>query len=117
MFFNIVTPAYAQCVPGLGGIDLGDCIKNNEGQPIKDIYDRPSVLVNVLVENLFVAAGVILLFIILYAGFLMVTKGKQGFEDARKIFTGALTGFLLMFSAYWIVQIISLLTGAEFLIL
>lgn len=114
MNFSLVKPVYAQCFPGnAGSVNLADCIVNQDGARINSLYDTPSSLATVLINNLFVLAGITLFLVILYSGFLMASRGKEGFEDAKKIMTGAITGFLLMFSAYWIVQIISLLTGSN----
>lgn len=113
MLFSLIKPVYAQCMPGTTQLlDLTDCVRTNGGR-VNYLYDTPATIVTVIINNLFILAGILLFFIILYSGFLMTTKGKQGFEDARKILTGSVIGFLLMFCAYWIVQIINVLTGAD----
>jgi len=100
----------ADCNPGSGFIPLGDCLKLSDDTKVSETYTTPAFLVNLLVRNLFVVAGIILFFMILLAGFKFIAGGKKGLDDAKQIMTAALIGFLLMFSAYWIVQIVKLIT-------
>ena len=114
MTFKLIPTAFAQespCEAGSGGINLGDCLKLTDGNTVSSVYDTPATLVNTLVANMFAITGVILFVMIFVAGFKFVTKGKDGMEDAKKILTNSFIGFIVMFSAYWIVQIVSLLTG------
>lgn len=98
------------CNPGSGFIPLGDCLKLSDDSKINATYTTPAFLVNLIVRNLFVFAGVVMFFMILLAGFKFVTGGKKGLDDAKQIMTATLVGFLLMFSAYWIVQIVKIVT-------
>lgn len=104
------------CAPGSGFISLGDCLKLSDDTKISDTYTNPAFLVNLVVRNLFVVAGVILFFMILLAGFKFITGGKKGLDEAKQIMTAALVGFLLMFSAYWIVQIVKIVTKTNLII-
>ncbi|MCA9369751.1 MAG: hypothetical protein H6774_01940 [Pseudomonadales bacterium] len=107
-------PACPPCTPGISaGTDLGACLKLSNDTPVRDVYSSPSVLINLVVRNVFVLAGVLLFALVFYVGFKMLTGGKKGFEDSRKALTAAVAGFILMFSAYWIIQIIKYLTGAD----
>ncbi|NCN83012.1 MAG: hypothetical protein GW947_03520 [Candidatus Pacebacteria bacterium] len=113
----LVTKVYAvtDCIPGAGteGIDLGNCLRLSNDSAIKDVYSEPAFLVNLIVKNLFVVSGVILFVMLFFAGFKFVSAGKKGVEDGKKIFTSVLVGLALLFSAYWIVQIVQLLTGVD----
>lgn len=121
IFDFLVPPVRAQdaetCVNagelGSGGINLGDvlCLSNNT--PVNAVYTSPAFLVNLIVRNVFVIGGIILFLLIFYAGFKFVQSGTQGKEEARKILTTAITGAVVMFCAYWIVQIVQLLTGVD----
>lgn len=104
------------CAPGSGFISLGDCLKLSDDTKISDTYTTPAFLVNLIVRNLFVVAGVVLFFMILLAGFKFITGGKKGLDEAKQIMTAALVGFLLMFSAYWIVQIVKIVTKTDLII-
>jgi uncharacterized membrane protein len=117
MSFKLIPTAFAQesaCGAGQGGINLGDCLQLTDGSTVSSVYNTPATLVNTVVTNLFAITGLVLFIMIFIAGFKFVTKGKDGMEDAKKIMTNALIGFIVMFSAYWIIQIVSLLTGVNF---
>ncbi len=85
----------------------GDTLENT----VKGTYSTPAVLVNVIVRNLFVLGGVILFLMIILAGFKFAMSPTNAKEEAKKIATGAGIGFLIMFSAYWIIQILETVTG------
>lgn len=101
------------CDPGSGFIPLGDCLKLSDDKQINETYTTPAFLANLLVRNLFVAGGVIFFFMFLIAGFQFITGGKKGLDNAKQIATASLIGFLLMFAAYWIVQIVAVLTKTD----
>lgn len=121
MFLKLVPTVYAQNLPGdpspcgagRGGINLGDCLKLSDSTRVSEVYDSPAFLVNLIVENLFVIAGVIFFLLLVVAGFKFITGGQKGAEDAKGIIQTALIGFVIMFASYWIVQIVSLLTGVS----
>lgn len=104
------------CDPGAGGVPLGSCLKLSDDQQIQDVYNNPAFLVNLIVDNLFVVAGLIIFFMTLLAGFFFITGGKKGMEQAKQILLAVLIGFGLMFGAFWIVQIIQYITGADILL-
>ena len=116
---KFIPKAYAQvnCKAGLtGGFDLGDCLKLSDSTPVKDVYTNPAFLVNLIVSNIFIGAGIFLFFVILLAGIKFLTQDKKGVEEAKTMVTTAIIGFVIMFSAYWIVQIVALVTGADILL-
>ena len=102
------------CTPGQG-IDLADCLKLSDDTTVRSAaaYTSLSGLTNLVVSNLFVIAGVALFLYILFAGFIFATQGKAGAEKAKTIFTNSLAGFIIMISAYWIVQLIQYITGTN----
>lgn len=102
--------------PGAGGVPLGSCLKLSNNKPVQDVYTNPAFLVNLLVDNLFVVAGLAIFFMTLLAGFFFITGGKKGLDQAKQILLAVLVGFGIMFGAYWIVQIIKYITGADILL-
>ena len=117
MSFKLIPVAHAACSPGSGDINLGDCLllggkTAGGGIRVSFAYNNPADLVKIITTNLFAISGVIFFLMILYAGWNFIAKGKDGIETAKKTMTTALIGLTIMFSAYWIVQIVSLLTGA-----
>ncbi len=111
----VPTPVRAQCDPTLPDVNLGDCFLLRDGKSVKDAYPNPAKLLNLVVANLFIAAGIIIFFLLFYAGLLFITEGVKGKEKALEVFKTAIIGFLMMFSAYWIVQIVRVVTGTDIL--
>lgn len=115
----LVPKAYAQetCVGadelGGGGVNLGDVLCLSDNTPVSAVYTSPAFLVNLIVQNIFVIGGVILFLLIFYAGFKFIQSGSQGKEEAKKIITTAVAGAVVMFCAYWIVQIVQVVTGVD----
>ncbi len=94
-------------------IDLGKSLIVGVGQTanVADVYQTPADLVNTIVPVIFILAGIIFFIMIFYSAFKFFQDGSKGIEEARSIWTTALIGFLLMFVAYWIVQIVEITTG------
>ena len=95
------------------GINLADQLVLQGGGDVRATYDTPAVFVNLVVRNIFVAAGVVLFFMIIAAGYSFMQGEGKGLEQSKTMITGAVIGFLVMFGAYWIVQIIAELTGTN----
>jgi len=76
-------------------------------------------LVSVIVTNSFVIAGVLILFFLILGGFYIITgAGGQNPENVakgRQAATSAAIGFIIVFVAYWIIRIIELITGVDFI--
>ena len=87
--------------------------RSGSPQSISEVYDNPGTVVNLIVSNLFILAGVIIFFMIIGAGLSFLKDTEKGKDDAKNLLTGAVMGFLIMFGAYWIVQIVKLVTGAN----
>lgn len=68
-----------------------------------------------LIPYIFVIAGLLLLLYLIYGGFhYMVSLGDpKGMQEARGKITNALAGFLIVFLAYWLVQIAGTLLGLD----
>jgi hypothetical protein len=112
--FGLVGKVYAQCsVTDESGINLGDCLKLSNGVRVSQVYDEPAFLVNLIVRNVFVIGGVVIFLLIFYAGFKFIQDTTKGKDEAKKIITAALVGAITMFSAYWILQIVQVLTGVN----
>lgn len=83
------------------------------GDPVSSKYGTPADLVNLITKNLMVVGGVVIIFMVILAGFKFMGDTTKGKEEGLKIIKTTLIGFILMFSAYWIVQIIKVITGAD----
>jgi uncharacterized membrane protein len=97
-------------------INLGDALTLGVGgEKVSSIYNEPADLVNILLPFLFTVAGIILFLLIFYSGFLYIQDTSKGKEEATKIWTTAGIGFIIMFTAYWVIQIISRIIGQPIL--
>lgn len=94
-------------------VSITDYLKLGDGKNVAEVYDTPGKIVNLIVSNLFVLAGIVIFFMIIGAGYSFLQNSSGSKEEARKLATGAVIGFIIMFSAYWIVQIIAAITGAD----
>lgn len=72
-------------------------------------------IVTSIVPILFVIAGLILLFYLIWGGFsLMLSKGDpKAVEAAKGRITNAIIGFVIIFVAYWLVQLLGLVFGVK----
>ena len=70
-------------------------------------------IVTNLLDYLFPLAGILLLLYLIYGGFsLMVSGGDpKAVQGAKSKITNALIGFVIIFAAYWIVQLIASILG------
>ncbi len=94
-------------------VTLDDKLVLKDGSLVKDVFNSTDDIVNLLVGVLFIGAGFVLFIMMIGAGFAMISGGGSDKEKAKTTLTSALIGFVIMFAAYWIMQIIQLLTGVD----
>lgn len=77
-----------------------------------------STLVNILLKNSLAIAGVICLVLLILGGFSFIVSAggdAKAKEKGKNTITSALTGLVLIIAAYWIIQIIEIITGIKIL--
>ena len=107
---------YAQCDPSAANLNLADCYTTGMAagsRPVSEVFTDPATLINILVSNLFLFSGLIFLALIVYSGYLYIYDTTKGKDQAKEILTNAMKGFILMFTAYWIVQLVVSITGVQ----
>lgn len=76
-------------------------------------------LVNVVIRNAFVLAGIIAFVLLVLGGFGIITAAGSGdtkkLEQGKQAITNALVGLFIVIGSYWIVQLISSVTGLNLL--
>ncbi len=76
-------------------------------------------LVNHLYKAMLIFGGVLIFFLMVIGGFQYVMGAGQERSDqvekGKKAITWSVIGFLLLFTSYWIIQILKLVTGIDFL--
>lgn len=72
-------------------------------------------IISAILPYLFVIAGLLLLFYLIYGGFHMMiaANDEKGLAEAKGKITNALVGFLLLFVSYWLVQIMEYILGIQ----
>ena len=84
------------------------------------INANPAAIIGILLPNVLIMAGVIFFGLILFGGFSLIsTAGKDSSPQDKAKGSAAVTygviGFLLVVSAYFILQIIGTVTGVNFI--
>ena len=84
--------------------------------PFSDVT-KISGLVTTFLNIVFMLAGLILLFFFIMGGIRMISSAgsddAQAAENAKKTITSAVIGFVVVFTAYWIVKLIGQITGTQ----
>jgi hypothetical protein len=70
-------------------------------------------IISTLLPYIFTAAGLGLLIFLIFGGIsMMLSRGEpKALEAAKAKITGALTGFIILFISYWLVQIVGQVLG------
>ena len=116
----IVCPAPTSTAAGgeEGGIDFGGL--SGAIPSLKPIFQAGPAsnvgeIISTIIPYLFVLAGLLLLFYLIYGGFhMMIAAGNEkGLAQAKGKISNALIGFLLLFISYWLVQVIEFVLGIK----
>lgn len=95
-------------------IEIGESFLGNSSTNLKESSGVSVYVSNILTASISIA-GIILLFILIGGGIAMIKgAGKsdpKAVEQGKQAATSALIGFIVVFSAYWIVRLIETITG------
>lgn len=74
-------------------------------------------VINALVPYIFALAGLILFIYLIISGFELLTSAgdPKKMESAKGKITNAVIGFIIIFIAYWLIQILEIIFGIEIL--
>jgi len=90
-------------------VDIG------EKWPLKENFDNLGSLVSFIVPKILIIGSVVFFVMIVLAGLTMISKAgsadAQASEKAKNFLTYSILGLIIMFGAYWILQIINYITG------
>jgi FtsH-binding integral membrane protein len=98
-------------------------LATGEGVNLEETFNPPfssiGELISTLLPNVYILAGIILLVLFVAGGFGIISsagKGeKEGMAQGKKLVTASLIGFIIVIGSYWVVQIISTITGISIL--
>jgi len=98
------------------GFNIGDKL-SFQGVSADTAYPDSGVLVNNILPNIYIAAGLIIFIMIAIGGFMIITNAGKPDKtaDGNKIITSAIIGLVVLFASYWIIQIIQVITGVNIL--
>ena len=88
-----------------------------QGDTASNTYSSFGQLISNILPNVYIGAGLIIFFMIVAGGFLMIANSgntdKQ--QEGKSIITAAIIGFVIVFTSYWIIQIVQIVTGLKIL--
>lgn len=101
----------------LAEVNIGEEFKFQKDAKAIDTFKDFGSLVSQWLPNVYVAAGIVLFFMVLGGGFSMVMNAgnQEKLQQGQKVLTSALIGFAILFGSYWIIQIIQVITGVPIL--
>ena len=92
-----------------------DLTKLNNNVALKGKFTNLGDIVSVLIPYIFGITGFILLLMIVFSGFQMLTSAgdPKTMESGQKRLMNSLIGFIIIFLAYWIVKFVGQMLGIE----
>ena len=101
----------------LAQVDIGaNYFANHPGA--QKLGTSPGSLISTLLPNIIVIAGVVFFFMVVVSGFNIVVNAGSGnaqmIAKHKATFIQALIGFLIVIAAFFILQIVSTVTGIKF---
>lgn len=93
------------------GVDWGS-------RDLSSTFPNIATLVSLILKNALTLAGIILLLLVIIGGFMFIANAggdPKKLDQSKSIITNALIGFIVVFGAYFIIQIIEVLTGIRIL--
>jgi hypothetical protein len=92
----------------------GEIISDPPGFKFTDVASILSGSTGIL-QYIFVLAGLALLIVILSAGFTLLTSAgdAKAMEKGKKGLTNGIVGFIIIFVAYWLVQLVGIMFGVD----
>ena len=97
------------------GFNIGSMLKLQGNSDISGQYTSISTLFNNILPNIYIAAGIIIFFMVVAGGFMIVANAGNAdkTKEGTKIITSAIIGLLVVFASYWIIQLIQVVTGIQ----
>ncbi len=94
-------------------LDLPGGYSISEPEGFKFVGGNIGEIINALVPYIFALAGLVLLLILIWGGFEMMTSAgdPKKMESAKGKLTNAVAGFIIIFVAFWLVQILEVIFG------
>ena len=99
-------------------VNIGE-LPLNSTKTINQTYPTTSVFISAILKNSLTIIGILLIALLIFGGLTFIINAGSGdskkAERSKSILTNALIGFLVVFCAYFIIQIIQVITGLNIL--
>lgn len=99
-------------------VDIGEDYKLG-GRAIRNVFGSFGEFFQHLLNPVFVIAGVIMLFLLIFGGFSVIigagSDNSGQVQEGQKAITAAVAGFVIIIASYFIVQLIEVITGVKIL--
>ena len=86
---------------------------------LKDTFPSLSSLISLILNNALTIVGILLLLLLIFGGLTFIigagNDDPKKTQQGQQTITHALLGFAIVFSAYFIIRIIEILTGLDIL--
>ena len=115
IFISLTSTIQAQQAASLP--KLSDSLDTIMPSSFDTSLETPAGIINAILKYVFVLTGLILFGMLIMGGFQMLASGgnPKAAEAGKARLTSALFGFLIIFAAYWITQIVSIIFGINIL--
>ncbi len=103
--------------PSAHAFDLNTALHINETDTVDSTFATPWELVSQILPNVYIVAGLILMFIAFGAGISLIQNSgnPEAQAKSKQALGGAIMGFAIIFASYWIIQAIQVITGVTIL--
>lgn len=95
-------------------VDIGGAFGSPFGQT-KSVGN----LITLILNSSFAIASIVILFLFILAGISVISgagsSNPEKIEKGKKAITTAIIGFIIIFGAYWIIRVIEIITGSNFI--
>jgi hypothetical protein len=85
--------------------------------PPAKVFETPAGLLSGFINPVLLIAGIIFFVLVIIAGFNLISAAgntdPHAQEKWRQVLTSGIVGLLIIFAAYWILQIINFVTGGS----
>lgn len=90
---------------------------NAIGSKLNGAISSPNGIINALLPGILILAGLILFVMIIWGGFEMLTAGteEKNADAGKSRVTAGIIGFVIIFCAYWITQLLQIMLGVNIL--
>lgn len=79
-------------------------------------FNTVAALVNTIIPNILIIAGIVFLLMLIFAGFQLIAAGQvdpQKWQKTQQTLTEAVIGLIIIVIAYWAITLIQQVTGVN----